>query len=47
MELTIAILLGILWSQIISHWGASLLLHRHYCHNQFKVPVWFETIGYV
>ena len=45
MELTIAILLGILWSQIISHWGASLLLHRHYCHNQFKVPVWFETIG--
>ena len=40
-----AILLGILWSQIISHWGASILLHRHYCHRQFKVPVWFETIG--
>lgn len=40
-----ALLLGILWSQIISHWGASILLHRHYCHRQFKVPVWFETIG--
>jgi stearoyl-CoA desaturase (delta-9 desaturase) len=45
MEWIIAILLGIVWSQVISHWGASILLHRHYCHNQFKVPVWFETIG--
>ena len=45
MEWIFAILLGIVWSQVISHWGASLLLHRHYCHNQFKVPVWFETIG--
>jgi stearoyl-CoA desaturase (delta-9 desaturase) len=40
-----AILLGIIWSQVISHWGASILLHRYYCHRQFKVPVWFETIG--
>ena len=45
MWLTIAILIGIVWSQIISHFGASILLHRHYCHNQFKVPVWFERIG--
>jgi len=45
MEIIIAILLGILWSEIISHFGASILLHRHYCHNQFKVPVWFETVG--
>ena len=21
------------------------MLHRYYCHNQFKVPKWFETIG--
>ena len=41
----VAILIGIVWSQIISHFGASILLHRHYCHNQFKVPVWFERIG--
>ena len=41
----IVILIGIVWSQIISHWGASILLHRHYCHKQFKVPGWFETIG--
>ena len=44
-EIFIAILIGLIWSQIISHWGASILLHRHYCHKQFKVPVWFETIG--
>jgi len=41
----ISIFIGILWSQVISHWGASILLHRYYCHKQFKVPVWFETIG--
>lgn len=40
-----AIILGIVWSQVISHFGASILLHRYYCHNQFKVPVWFEIIG--
>ena len=45
MEILIAIIIGILWSQVISHWGASILLHRYYCHKQFKVPVWFETIG--
>ena len=45
MEILIAIIIGIIWSQVISHWGASILLHRHYCHKQFKVPVWFETIG--
>ena len=45
MEILIAIFIGILWSQVISHWGASILLHRYYCHKQFKVPVWFETIG--
>ena len=44
-SLLIAIIAGIIWSQIISHWGASILLHRHYCHKQFNVPVWFETIG--
>ena len=45
MEIFIAILIGIIWSQVISHFGASILLHRHYCHKQFKVPVWFEWIG--
>ena len=45
LDIFIAIFIGILWSQIISHWGASILLHRYYCHKQFKVPVWFETIG--
>jgi len=45
IEWLIVIFIGILWSQIISHWGASILLHRHYCHKQFKVPGWFETIG--
>jgi|TARA_B110000908_G_scaffold14574_1_gene16655 stearoyl-CoA desaturase (delta-9 desaturase) len=44
-SLLIAIIAGIIWSQIISHWGASILLHRHYCHKQFNVPVWFETVG--
>lgn len=45
MDLFLAIILGILWSQIISHLGASILLHRYYCHKQFKVPVWFEWVG--
>lgn len=39
------IIAGIVWSQIISHFGASILLHRYYCHKQFDVPVWFEWIG--
>lgn len=41
----IAIIFGVAWSQIISHLGASILLHRHYCHKQFEVPAWFEVIG--
>jgi fatty-acid desaturase len=44
-ELIIALVGGIVWSQIISHFGASILLHRYYCHKQFKVPAWFEVIG--
>ena len=43
--ITLSIIIGLIWSQIISHLGASILLHRHYCHNQFKVPPWFETLG--
>lgn len=43
--LVIAILAGLIWSQIISHLGASILLHRYYCHKQFQVPVWFEWLG--
>lgn len=43
--MSIAILLGIIWSIFISHFGASILLHRHYCHNQFDVPKWFEWFG--
>jgi stearoyl-CoA desaturase (delta-9 desaturase) len=43
--LLLAIGLGFLWSTLISHWAASILLHRYYCHRQFKVPVWYETIG--
>ena len=45
MILIYTVILGIIWSEIISHFGASILLHRYYCHNQFKVPKWFETIG--
>ena len=30
---------------MISHLGASILLHRYYCHKQFQVPAWFETMG--
>jgi fatty-acid desaturase len=45
MELFLAIMAGIIWSQIISHFGASILLHRYYCHKQFNVPVWFEWVG--
>ena len=40
-----AIVLGIVWSEIISHFGASILLHRYYCHKQFNVPKWFEVMG--
>lgn len=45
MDWLIVIVIGILWSEIISHFGASILLHRYYCHKQFNVPVWFEWIG--
>ena len=45
MELLISIGIGIIWSIIISHLAASILLHRHYCHKQFDVPVWFEIMG--
>ena len=44
-ELLVAIVVGLLWSQVMSHFGASILLHRYYCHNQFKVPGWFEWVG--
>jgi fatty-acid desaturase len=43
--LIISVILGLIWSVIISHCGASILLHRHYCHKQFDVPVWFEIMG--
>ena len=45
MLLILTIILGLLWAQILSHFCASILLHRYYCHKQFKVPVWFEVIG--
>jgi len=45
MDWAITIFLGLIWSQIISHFGASILLHRHYCHKQFEVPAWFEWVG--
>lgn len=45
MTLVFIIIIGLIWSQIISHLGASILLHRYYCHRQFKVPVWFEVLG--
>lgn len=44
-SILIATVIGILWSQVISHFGASILLHRYYCHKQFKVPAWFEWMG--
>lgn len=44
-NIIISIIVGIAWSQVISHFGASILLHRYYCHKQFSVPVWFEIIG--
>jgi len=45
MDWIYVIIIGYLWGTLISHWGASILLHRYYCHKQFKAPVWFETIG--
>jgi len=45
VSLFFSITIGILWSQVISHFGASILLHRHYCHKQFNVPTWFEILG--
>jgi stearoyl-CoA desaturase (delta-9 desaturase) len=45
MDWIYVIIIGYLWSTVISHWGASILLHRYYCHKQFRVPAWFETIG--
>ena len=45
MILLYSLIVGIIWSEIISHFGASILLHRYYCHKQFKVPVWFEVVG--
>lgn len=45
MDWIYVIIIGYFWGTIISHWGASILLHRYYCHKQFKVPVWFEVIG--
>lgn len=44
-NIIISIIIGIAWSQVISHLGASILLHRYYCHKQFSVPIWFEIIG--
>ena len=44
-NILLAILIGIIWSEVISHFGASILLHRYYCHKQFKVPVWFEIVA--
>jgi len=44
-NILLATIAGLIWSQIISHFGASILLHRYYCHKQFSVPVWFEIIG--
>lgn len=45
MDWIYVIIIGYLWGTLISHWGASILLHRYYCHKQFQVPVWFEIIG--
>ena len=45
MDWLYVLILGYLWGTLISHWGASILLHRYYCHRQFNVPVWFEIIG--
>jgi len=45
MSWTLVIILGLLWSTVISHFGASILLHRYFCHKQFSAPVWFEVIG--
>ena len=39
-------ILGLIWCQLISHFGASILLHRHYSHRTIKkVPVWFEIVA--
>lgn len=44
-NLIISLIIGVVWYQVMSHWAFSMLLHRYYCHKQFPVPVWFETIG--
>lgn len=43
--LLMSIIIGFVWYLVISHFGASILLHRYYCHKQFEVPVWFEIVG--
>lgn len=45
MSWWLVLVIGFLWSTIISHLAASILLHRHYCHKQISVPVWFEVLG--
>jgi len=41
----ITLILGLIWCQAISHFGASILLHKHYCHKAVKkVPVWYEWV---
>ncbi len=41
----LTIILGLIWCQIIAHFGSSILLHRYYSHKTIKkVPVWYEWL---
>ena len=40
----LAITLGFVWSQIISHLAVSIGLHRYFSHRQFKVSPVVETL---
>jgi len=45
MALTVSIIVGTIWYQIIAHIGISAGLHRYWTHNSFKAGKMFETIS--
>jgi len=42
--LTVSIILGFVWYQIIAHLGISAGLHRYFAHRQFNASPFFEIV---
>lgn len=42
--MVLAIVLGLIWSQIISHFAVSIGLHRYFSHRQIKVSPFVESV---